>query len=103
MDVWGDTMSILTVLELTAAEGKVDEMVALLAKSLVDTRARQGCLSVTVHRETANPNLIVLVERWATLADDTAYREWRAGDGATPEIAPLIAGFSIRWFDDVDA
>ena len=47
---------------------------------------------------------IVLIERWASLADDEAYRAWRAGPGAIGGIGPLVAGPpSIRYFDDVDA
>ena len=96
-------MSLLTLLELQAAEGKADEAIAILAKTLGDTRARHGCESVTVHRDSANPDTILLVEKWASLADDEAYRAWRAGDGAVHEMVGLIAGMSIRYFDDVDA
>jgi hypothetical protein len=44
------------------------------------------------------------VERWASRADDNAYRAWRAGEGAIAEMGPLVAGAPrIRYFDDVDA
>ncbi len=92
------------VLELEAKEGAADEMIALLKTSLVDTRARQGCEGVTVHQDHDRPNSIVLVERWATRADDDAYRAWRAGAGAVSAMGPLVAGAPrIRYFDDVDA
>jgi len=97
-------MSILVLLEIHAKEGKGDEMIAILARSLHDTRARQGCEGVTVHREQDHPDTVLLVERWATRADDDAYRAWRAGDGAVPEMARLVAGGRVvRYFDDVDA
>ncbi len=96
-------MSILTVLELQTADGKADEAIAVLKKTLGDTRARPGCEGVTVHRDAAQPNAILLVERWASLADDEAYRAWRAGDGAVTEMAGLVVGLTIRYFDDVDA
>ena len=97
-------MSIHVTLEIPAAEGKVDELIALLKKILVDTRARKGCEFVTVHQDHDKPNQIVLIERWATREDDDAYRAWRAGDGATPEIASLVGGAPVvRYFDDVDA
>jgi quinol monooxygenase YgiN len=97
-------MSILVLLELEAAEGSAEQMVDLLRRHLVDTRARPGCESVTVHRENDRPNLVLLVERWASRDDDTAYRAWRAGDGAIPEMAQLVTGPPrIRYFDDVDA
>ena len=97
-------MSILVLLELEAAPGAADKMIEVLRSSLGDTRARQGCESVTVHRDHDRPNTILLVERWTTRADDDAYRAWRAGDGAIPDIVPLVGGPpSIRYFDDVDA
>jgi len=97
-------MSITVLLEIHAKEGKGDEMIAVLARSLVDTRARRGCESVTVHREHDAPDTVLLVERWATREDDDAYRAWRAGDGAVPEMGPLVAGGrAVRYFDDVEA
>jgi quinol monooxygenase YgiN len=97
-------MSITTVLEIPTVDGKADEFIAILKQSLGDTRARKGCESVTVHQDQSNPNAIVLIERWATRADDEAYREWRAGDGAIKGLGGLVAGApSVRYFDDVDA
>jgi len=97
-------MSILVLLEIEAKEGKVDEMVDVLARALPDTRARKGCESVTVHRDQAKPDTVLLVERWASREDDAAYRAWRAGEGAIAEMGPLVAGGrQIRYFDDVDA
>ena len=97
-------MSIRVLLELEAKDGKADEMIEVLGRNLGDTRARQGCESVTVHRDNDDPNRVLLVERWATREDDTAYREWRAGDGAVKEMAGLVgAAPIIRYYDDVDA
>ena len=97
-------MSMHVTLELTAVDGKADEMIAVFKKHLPDTRARKGCEFVTVHQDQANPNQIFLVERWATREDDEAYRAWRAGDGAITEMAGLVAAAPVlRYFDDVDA
>ncbi len=97
-------MSLHVTLELTAVDGRVDEMIAVLKKSLPDTRARKGCEFVTVHQDQANPNQVLLIERWATREDDDAYRAWRAGEGAIKEMAGLVAAAPVvRYFDDVDA
>jgi len=97
-------MSILVLLELEAADGKADEMIGVLKRTLVDTRARPGCEGVTVHQDHDRPTSVLLVERWATRADDDAYRAWRAGEGAVKEMAPLVAAAPrIRYYDDVDA
>jgi quinol monooxygenase YgiN len=95
---------LLVLLEIEAKEGAADEMIAVLAANLGDTRARPGCESVTVHRDQERPDVVLLVERWASREDDEAYRAWRAGDGAIAAMGPLVAGRgSIRYFDDVDA
>ena len=97
-------MSIHVTLELTATEGRVDELIAVFKKHLPDTRARKGCEFVTVHQDQAKPNQILLNERWATREDDDAYRSWRAGDGAIKEMKGLVAAAPvIRYFGDVDA
>ena len=97
-------MSILVVLELEAVPGSEATMIDVLRRNLGDTRARQGCEGVTVHQDQDRATSIVLVERWATRADDDAYRAWRAGEGAIKEMAGLVAGPpTIRYYDDVDA
>jgi quinol monooxygenase YgiN len=100
----GVDVSILVVLELEAVEGKADDMIGVLRRHLGDTRARPGCEGVTVHQDQDRPSSIVLVERWATRADDDAYRAWRAGEGAITEMGGLVAAAPvIRYYDDVDA
>ena len=97
-------MSILVLLELEAKEGSVDAMIDVLRRNLGDTRARSGCESVTVHQDQDRLTSILLVERWASRADDDAYRAWRAGEGAIADMEPLVAAAPrIRYFDDVDA
>jgi quinol monooxygenase YgiN len=97
-------VSILVVLELEAKPGSEGAMIEVLGRHLGDTRARQGCESVTVHQDHDQPTSIVLVERWASRADDDAYRAWRAGEGAISEMGPLVAAAPrIRYYDDVDA
>jgi quinol monooxygenase YgiN len=97
-------MSLLVLLEIEAKEGKADELIDLLRISLKDTRARQGCVSVTVHRDHVDADRVLLVEEWATREDDDAYRKWRAGEGATPQVGALVASApTMRYFDNVDA
>lgn len=97
-------MSLYVTLELTAVDGRAADMLAVLRKHLPDTRARKGCELVTTLVDQANPNVIVLFERWATREDDDAYRAWRAGDGAITEMAGLVAAAPVvRYFDESDA
>jgi quinol monooxygenase YgiN len=64
----------------------------LLLDSLADTRAFPGCQGVEVLEDLANPHKLHLVERWSTPEDSSAYSEFRAGAGATPELGPMLAG-----------
>lgn len=97
-------MSINVLLEIEAAAGKADELKAMFRDILVDTRAREGCEGLTVHQDQDNPNTILLIERWVDRAAYETYLAWRAGPGATPQLANFVAGPpAIRYFDDVDA
>jgi quinol monooxygenase YgiN len=97
-------MSILVLLEIDAVDAAAaDAAIEVLSRHLGDTRARPGCESVTVHKDQDSPATILLVERWASRADDDAYRAWRAGDGAITEMVPLVTGRRLRYFDDVEA
>ena len=97
-------MSINVLLEIEAAAGKADALKAAFSDILVATRAREGCAGLTVHQDQDSPNTILLIERWASRGAYETYLAWRAGEGATPQLADLVAGPPvIRYFDDVDA
>lgn len=85
-------MSVITLLDLQLKPDAVEEGLALFGRILVDTRAFEGCESVVVIQDSEDPAHVVAVETWASLEADTKYREWRAGNGAIPELIPLLAG-----------
>jgi quinol monooxygenase YgiN len=82
------TLTVLLDLRLTAEA--VPHSRALLREILTDTRAFDGCLGVDVLVDTEDPTHLVLLERWATVEADAAYREWRAGPGAS-NLGSLLA------------
>jgi heme-degrading monooxygenase HmoA len=47
----------------------------------VATRAFDGCLGVEVFEDHDDRSRVVVVEHWASLAHDRAYRAWREGEG----------------------
>lgn len=63
---------------------------AVLRDILAGTRAFEGCLGVDVLIDSEDPAHLILLERWASAEADAAYREWRAGAGAT-ELGSLLA------------
>lgn len=96
-------MSTLVLFEVEAAPGKEDDLVVLFDGALADTRAYEGCESVTVHRDQDAPGRLVLVERWTSRARHETYLQWRADRGDGPSLAAVVAGPpSVRYLDDVD-
>jgi quinol monooxygenase YgiN len=47
-------------------------------------------LGVEILVDTKDPAHVILLERWASTEADAAYREWRAGAGAT-DLGSLLA------------
>ncbi len=84
-------MTVTAVLDLHFPAARRDAALAFLEQVLVDTRAFAGSEGVEVLVDMDDPAHVVVVERWASLAHDDAYRSWRAGAGATP-LADHLAG-----------
>jgi quinol monooxygenase YgiN len=84
-------MSITSILELQVKPDRVEDALAILERILVDTRAFDGCESVVVVQDHADPAHLIAIETWKSLEHDTAYRQWRAGDGAIPDLPDVLA------------
>jgi quinol monooxygenase YgiN len=80
------------LLELRIKPDSVDEGLEVVHRILGETREFDGCLGVTVIQDSSDPAHLVAIEEWESLEKDAAYREWRAGDGAMPDLAALLAG-----------
>jgi quinol monooxygenase YgiN len=70
----------MTVLSMVHIHIKGDEehALALLHQTLIATRERNGCVRVETVQDRNDPGHIVLLETWASLEDEAAYRSWRA-------------------------
>ncbi len=97
-------MPITAHLDLTLKTESLATAPAVLRDILADTRAFDGCLGVEVLTDSADPEHFLVVEQWASLEHDAAYRAWRAGDGASalgdllaapPVLTRFEASFSI--------
>jgi quinol monooxygenase YgiN len=64
--------------EMKTDDARRDALEQYLRGTLDDTRAHDGCESVVVHRNSDDPNHIIMVERWATHEQYQAYVAWRA-------------------------
>ena len=66
----------LVLAELSPAEGRGADVLKWLEGVLPETRAHDGCKSLSVYQE-INSNKIILVELWETKEKFIAYRDWR--------------------------
>jgi quinol monooxygenase YgiN len=80
------------ILEVRLKPDSVDEGLGVVHRILGETRAFDGCLGVTVIQDAKDPAHLVAIEEWESPEKDAAYREWRAGDGAMPDLVALLAG-----------
>ncbi len=84
-------MAVISVLNLHFDPARIDEALAALHTTLIDTRAFAGNLGVDVVQNVKDPAHIQLVERWEAVENDDAYRAWRASTDAPPSlINPLL-------------
>jgi quinol monooxygenase YgiN len=88
-------MAITSILDMHFKPEAVDEAPERLKRILDETRAFDGCLGVKVIQDKDDPGHLIAVEEWESLEKDGAYREWRAGDGATDLPALLAAAPSL--------
>ena len=75
---------VVAVIHVRAAEGKVDEVVAAFTTCIEKTHEEEGCLAYALHRDSADPSHLVLVERWRSQADLDAHM-------TRPYVADLFA------------
>ena len=75
---------VIGVVDIVAADGKADEIIAAFDACITQTHLEQGCLTYALHRDNANPNHFVHVERWRSQADLDAHM-------TQPYVADLFA------------
>jgi quinol monooxygenase YgiN len=96
-------MSVLVLLDIEAAPGKEAELVSAFAEVLPDTRAYDGCESLTAHRNLDRPGQLLLVERWGSRNQHETYLQWRGERGDLDRLGALMAGPpDVRYCEDVD-
>ncbi len=84
----------VTVLFPTKAE-ETDNFHNALVSVLPDTRAYDGCISVSTHRDLDDPTQIYLIEVWETREHQQKYLAWRVETGLMEAIGPMMAGAPV--------
>ncbi len=91
-------MALTVLLDLHLKPEAIAGAPAMLRDILAGTRAFDGCLGVEVLVDAGDPAHLILMERWASAPADAAYREWRAGAGATELGSLLVSGAQVAHF-----
>jgi len=81
----------VTVLFPTKAE-ESDNFWNALIGVLPETRAYDGCISVSTHRDLDDASKIFLIEVWETREQQGKYLAWRVETGLMDAIGPMLAG-----------
>jgi len=95
-------VAITVIAQLPFREDAADEGLEALEEILPATRAFEGCLGVTLHREQGAPHRAVLIEQWRSADDHKAYMSWRAETGSSGGMrSALSAAPAIQYLDDL--
>lgn len=60
---------VVLVADIVAAPGRVDEVIAAFEACIAHTHQEAGCITYALHRDNANPDHLVHVERWRSQRD----------------------------------
>ncbi len=97
-------MAVTVLLTVRTKPGRSDDMLKFLADILPDSRAYQGCISLSTVRDQDDENVIVVVERWESRTAHEEYFAWRVESGTlNASMDYLDAAPDIRYFDETDA
>lgn len=86
---------ITSLLDLRLRADALDDALDVLELTLRDTRSRPGCEGVDVMVDVADPAHVVVVERWASLEHDDAYRAWRTTPDGASDLARVVSAAPV--------
>ncbi|UFS59672.1 putative quinol monooxygenase [Subtercola endophyticus] len=84
-------MTVLSFLDLHVKADALEAAAANIHQTLEATRAREGNLGVDVTVDVDDPTHFVLVEKWASIEADNAYRAWRATPEGASDLGAIVA------------
>jgi quinol monooxygenase YgiN len=85
-------MAVTATLELHLRAEKLDDAPAVLEATLAQTRAFEGNEGIEVLVDVDDPAHITVIEHWASIERDDAYRAWRATPEGASRLGEVLAG-----------
>ncbi|MDT5018428.1 MAG: hypothetical protein QOD39_4588 [Mycobacterium sp.] len=89
-------MPVTVLLELKFNPESVAAAREVMGKALKDTRAFSGNLVTDVIVDEDDEAHWIIYERWESVQQDEAYRNFRAGEGKIVELPPLLAAPPVK-------
>ena len=89
-------MSAIVHLELHLDPAALDTVPALLNEVLAATRAWPGNEGIEAIVDDADPTHVIVVEKWASAADHTAYAAWRTTPEGVSRLGEVLAGVPVK-------
>jgi heme oxygenase (mycobilin-producing) len=84
-------MAVTALLDLHLRADKLADAPAVIAAVLKDTRAFEGNLGLEVLEDVTDPAHLTVVEHWASIERDDAYRAWRSTPDGASDLGELLA------------
>ncbi|MYV97797.1 antibiotic biosynthesis monooxygenase family protein [Streptomyces sp. SID3343] len=93
-------MACHVIFELTAKEGRLDDLRKWFVDRLPATRSFEGNISVEVVRDQDVPTKVVFMEKWSARENFERYLAWRTETGVVQELVEMIEGeIDFRFYD----
>jgi quinol monooxygenase YgiN len=84
-------MPVLAIVGFRLLDHDLVSALQVLHRTLADTRAFDGALRIETFQDQTDPTRIAIVELWESPDHEAAYRQWRAGAGASAELRGILA------------
>lgn len=85
-------MAHVAIVEFHIVPEKLEEARAVFADMLRTSREYDGCERLDWLVDRDDPASWTLYEEWSSWEAEQAYRDFRAGEGAVPELKDVMAG-----------
>ena len=94
-------MPVTVLYTMRAQPGRGEELLALLAEILPDTRAFEGCRDQRVVRNLDDGGEVVLVQEWEARESHERYVAWRRTTDTGARLRPLLVDAGVAYYAQI--
>jgi quinol monooxygenase YgiN len=85
-------MSVYVVIDMQVKPEAIEQMKAGLMQALPETGAYDGCESVALVTDAADPNHLLIIDKWESAAHYEKYHAWRTESGTMDAFMAALTG-----------